>query len=146
MSFLYNILAILLLILVSAFFAVSEISLAASRKIKLRLLLKKGDHRAQRVLDLQENPGHYFTVIQIGLNAVAILGGVMGESALSPYISSWLRLFYDGPALQTVSFAVSFSLVTGAFVLFADLIPKRTGMIEPERLALAVAAPMTVLM
>ena len=146
MSFLNNVLAILILILVSAFFAVSEISLAASRKIKLRLLLKKGDHRAQRVLDLQDNPGHYFTVIQIGLNAVAILGGVMGESALSPYISSWLHPLYDGPALQTVSFAISFSLVTGAFVLFADLIPKRTGMIEPERIAMTVAAPMTVCM
>ncbi len=146
MSFPYTVLALLSLILVSAFFAVSEISLAASRKIKLKLLLKKGDHRAQRVLDLQENPGHYFTVIQIGLNAVAILGGVMGESALSPYISSLLHPLYDGPALQRVSFAISFSLVTGAFVLFADLIPKRTGMLEPERIALVVAAPMTLCM
>lgn len=146
MSFPYTVLALLSLILVSAFFAVSEISLAASRKIKLKLLLKKGDHRAQRVLDLQENPGHYFTVIQIGLNAVAILGGVMGESALSPYISSLLHPLYDGPALQRVSFAISFSLVTGAFVLFADLIPKRTGMLEPERIALVVAAPMALCM
>ncbi len=127
MSFPYTVLALLALILVSAFFAVSEISLAASRKIKLKLLLKKGDRRAQRVLDLQENPGHYFTVIQIGLNAVAILGGVMGESALSPYISSLLHPFYDGPALQTVSFAISFSLVTGLLFFLPTLSRKERG-------------------
>ncbi len=50
MSFLNNVLAIFILILVSAFFAVSEISLAASRKIKLKLLLKKGDHRPRECL------------------------------------------------------------------------------------------------
>ena len=146
MSFLYQISIIVLLIFISGFFAVSEISLAASRKIKLRLLAKKGDLRAQKVLDLQENPGHFFTVIQIGLNAVAILGGVVGESALSPYIACWIRPLYAGPALETVSFVLSFSLVTGGFVLFADLIPKRMGMIKPEQIAMSMISPMSVCM
>ena len=68
-----SILVILCLIAVSAFFSMSEISLAASRKIKLKLLADEGNINAQRVLNMQENPGMFFTVVQIGLNAVAIL-------------------------------------------------------------------------
>ncbi|WP_268648275.1 CNNM domain-containing protein, partial [Escherichia coli] len=79
-----SILLILFLIAVSAFFSLSEISLAASRKIKLKLMADEGNVNAARVLKLQETPGIFFTVVQIGLNAVAILGGIVGDAAFSP--------------------------------------------------------------
>jgi len=77
-----SILVILCLIAVSAFFSVSEISLAASRKIKLKLLADDGNINAHRVLKMQENPGMFFTVVQIGLNAVAQFWAV--SSAMQP--------------------------------------------------------------
>jgi len=137
---------ILLLIAVSAFFSMSEISLAASRKIKLRLMAEGGQVNAQRVLALQDNPGNFFTVVQIGLNAVAILGGVVGEQALSPYVVELLRPVYDGSMRDTVAFIFSFVFVTSLFVLFADLMPKRLAMVQPERIAVAVVQPMQVCM
>ena len=79
-----SLLVILLLIVISAFFSLSEISLAAARKIKLKLLADEGNVNAQRVLKMQETPGMFFTVVQIGLNAVAILGGIVGDAAFSP--------------------------------------------------------------
>ena len=57
---------------------------------------------------LQDNPGNFFTVVQIGLNAVAILGGIVGEQALSPHVAAAIGLVYDGPRLHTLSFVVSF--------------------------------------
>jgi CBS domain containing-hemolysin-like protein len=137
---------ILLLIAASAFFSMAEISLAASRKIKLRLLAEAGHVNAQRVLALQDSPGTYFTVVQIGLNAVAILGGIVGEQALSPHVAGLLRAVYDGPALGTLSFVFSFVFVTSLFVLFADLMPKRLAMLRPERIAVGVVRPMQVCM
>nr|WP_211163086.1 hemolysin family protein [Aromatoleum diolicum] len=130
-----------MLIVLSAFFSISEISLAASRKIKLRVMAQHGDAAAGKVLALQENPGHFFTVVQIGLNAIAILGGIVGESALSPALSRLIGLVYDGPWLESASFVLSFVVVTSLFVLFADLIPKRLGMIAPERVAVVVVKP-----
>lgn len=135
---------IFVLIAVSAFFSMSEISLAASRKIKLRLMAEGGHANAQRVLALQDSPGNFFTVVQIGLNAVAILGGIVGEQALSPYVAAFLRPLYDGPSLATVSFVLSFSFVTALFVLFADLMPKRLALVQPERVAVALVQPMQV--
>lgn len=130
------------LIITSAFFSVSEIALAASRRIKLQQLAEAGEETANKVIRLKEQPGHYFTVVQIGLNAVAILGGIIGESALTPYISEVLKLWLEPPLLDTLSFTLSFAVVTSLFILFADLIPKRMAMMAPERIALHIVEPM----
>lgn len=119
-----SILVILCLIAVSAFFSMSEISLAASRKIKLKLLADEGNINAQRVLNMQENPGMFFTVVQIGLNAVAILGGIVGDAAFSPAFHSLFSRYMSAELSEQLSFILSFSLVTGMFILFADLTPE----------------------
>ncbi|MGY5958746.1 Polyamine export protein [Kosakonia sp. BK9b] len=137
-----SILVILCLIAVSAFFSLSEISLAASRKIKLKLLADEGNINAQRVLKMQETPGMFFTVVQIGLNAVAILGGIVGDAAFSPVFHSILINVVSPELAEQLSFIISFSLVTGLFILFADLTPKRIGMIAPEAVALRIINPM----
>ncbi|EOC0264530.1 hemolysin family protein [Cronobacter dublinensis] len=137
-----SILLILCLIGVSSFFSLSEISLAASRKIKLKLLADEGNINAQRVLKMQENPGTFFTVVQIGLNAVAILGGIVGDAAFSPAFYTLLVRFVSPEVAEQVSFIISFTLVTSLFILFADLTPKRIGMIAPEAVALRIINPM----
>ncbi|WP_313619202.1 CNNM domain-containing protein, partial [Pantoea septica] len=116
-----SLLVILLLIVISAFFSLSEISLAAARKIKLKLLADEGNINAQRVLKMQETPGTFFTVVQIGLNAVAILGGIVGDAAFSPAFSSLFSRFMEPALADQLSFICSFIIVTSFFILFADL-------------------------
>ncbi len=135
-----------LLIAVSAFFSMAEISLAAARKIKLRVLADDGNERAARVLALQESPGHFFTVVQIALNAIAILGGIVGEQAMSPHVAELLRPLYDGARLDTIAFLIAFAFVTSLFVLFADVTPKRVAMVRPEAVAMAVVRPIQLCM
>jgi CBS domain containing-hemolysin-like protein len=142
MNFTQNLLLIALLIVASAFFSVAEISLAASRRLRLRQLADDGDARALRVLRVQEQPGFYFTAVQIGLNAIAILGGIVGEGLLSPYLAVALRPWLPESTASSVAFAGSVAVVTSLFVVFADLVPKRLSMAEPERVAMAVVGPM----
>lgn len=141
MSLSSHLLIIFLLMAISAFFSVSEIALAASRKIKLRQMAEEGDACAEKVLALQEKPGKFFTVVQIGLNAVAILAGIVGESALTPFFESALGVVYRGELLPSISFVLSFAVVTSLFILIADLVPKRTAMIHPERIAVIIVRP-----
>ncbi len=142
MTLLQSLFVIALLIATSAFFSVAELSLAASRRLRLRQMADEGDARAARVLLMQEQPGDYFTVVQVGLNAVAILGGIVGEGALSPYFTAWLQMWLPEGRAQTGGFLLSFLIVTSLFILFADLLPKRLGMAHPERTAVLVATPM----
>ncbi|MFX8918415.1 CNNM domain-containing protein, partial [Acinetobacter baumannii] len=80
-----SLLLIALLIAGSAFFSMAELSLAASRRLNLQQRADAGDARASRVLAVQEHPGDYFTVVQIGVNTVAILAGIVGEGAFTPH-------------------------------------------------------------
>ena len=99
-----------LLIIASALFAMSEIGMAAARKIKLRVLADEGDVKAQAVLTLQQKPGAFFAMIQIVLNAIAILGGIVGEQALTPYIKQVVNLLYSGPSIGSSQLCLFFSL------------------------------------
>jgi len=137
---------LLVLISVSAFFSMSEIALAAARKLRLRQLQAEGESRATQILALQEHPGNFFTIVQIGLNAVAILGGILGEAAFTPYIEQLLGLVYQGPWLASICFGLSVMLVTTLFILFADLMPKRLAMLAPEKVALVVVGPIQTLL
>lgn len=133
-----DLLAISILIFFGALFAMSEISIAAARKIKLRVMVDEGSKNAETVLALQEQPGRFFAMIQIALNAIAILGGIIGEQALAPYTSELVSVFYSGPLLGQISFLLSFFIITSLFILFADLLPKRIAMIMPEAVAIRV--------
>ncbi len=129
---------IFILIAISAFVSSSELALASSRKIKLQVMAKEGEIRALDVLGMQEQPGSFITVVQVALNAVAILAGAIGESAISPYLE---QLFYNDVAASVVSFVI----VTSVFVLFADLMPKRLAMSNSEAIAVKVVRPMIFL-
>lgn len=137
-----SLLIVLLLCAISAFFSLSEISLAASRRIKLKLMADEGNINAARVLKLQEMPGMFFTVVQIGLNAVAILAGIVGESAFSPALQELFIKFLSPAWAQQAASIVSFTIVTSLFILVADLTPKRIGMVKPEAIAIRIVNPM----
>lgn len=143
MGLLENTLIIGALIAISAFFAISEISLAAARKLKLEQLVEEGETRARAVLDLQRQPGYFFTTVQIGLNAVAILGGILGEGAYAPMLGEALAPYFSSAeTAATLASILSFLLVTSAFILFADLLPKRIAIVAPEHISLRIAGPM----
>ena len=146
MSLTQSLFIIALLIGASAFFSMAEMSLAASRRLRLHQLADEGDVRAAAVLRVQEQPGNYFSVVQIGQNAVAILGGIVGEGAFSPVLSDVLGRWLPAGVAADVGFGLSFALVTSLFIVFSDLFPKRLAMAEPERLALRLHAPMRLCM
>lgn len=140
-----SLLLIALLIAASAFFSMAELSLAASRRLNLQQRADGGDARAARVLAVQEHPGDYFTVVQIGVNTVAILAGIVGEGAFTPHFEAALRLVVAPEAAATLGFAASFTSITALFIVMADLVPKRLSMNEPERVAMTLVGPMLML-
>jgi len=142
MTLTQSLLIIALLITASAFVAVAEISLAASRRLRLRQMADEGDPRAEKAIQLQEQPGDYFTVVQVGQNAIAILGGIVGESAMSNALGGLLMLWMPESTAFSLGSVLSFFIITSLFILFADLLPRRLSMVEPEALLLRVLGPM----
>ncbi|AGH37729.1 Inner membrane protein YtfL [Bibersteinia trehalosi USDA-ARS-USMARC-188] len=133
-----------LLIILSGIISSAEISLAGARKIKLQNLANEGDKRAEKLLKLQEQPGQFITVVQIGLNMVAILGGMLGESSLTIYVQRFLQQYSQAAWVESASSWIAFGVVTVAFIILADLMPKRLAMANPEKVALKLVNVMTV--
>lgn len=127
------------LIGISILISLSEISFAAARETRMRTLAEQGDKRAVAFLKLRRNSGQVMTTIQICLNAVGVLGGVIGESMLSDPIAQGFALLGLSEAhAHEAGSLTAFVLVTGLFVLFADLLPKRVAMNAPDKVALEV--------
>ena len=143
MGLLENTLIILLLIATSAFFSISEISLAAARKLKLEQRATTAT-RAPQGCWPSSRPGHFFTAVQIGLNAVAILAGVLGEGAYAPSSPALSCLVGSAGNRCHARFGPLLPAGHRAFVLLADLLPKRIAIVAPEAIALRIAGPMAL--
>lgn len=138
---------IVILIFMSIFLSMSEISLASARKMKLQIMKEKGEENAEKVLEIQESSGNFFAVVQIGTNAIAILGGIIGDNIAGPYIKSFILkwLPYFSNQADMIGNIFSFAIITGLFIEFADLIPRRLAMAAPEKVAVSIIKPMIFL-
>ena len=133
------------LILLSAYLSCAEISLASARSTRLRNLVDEGDARAQLVLDLQEHPGLFFSTIQVGTNALALLGGIVGIAAFTPFFIWCLAPVISADFHREVAYLIAFLLSTLLFVIFGDLLPKRLAVAKPEETAIAVVRSISVI-
>lgn len=139
----WEIAAIFLLILLNGFFSMSEISLISARKIRLEQRAEEGDRGAKNALQLTESANNYLSAVQVGITLIGVLTGAVGGATLADKISvgfkqiAWLAPYAGGVSLALVVLLTTyFSLVIG------ELIPKRLGMNNPEKVASAVAGVM----
>ena len=136
MSLLSATLLLILLIIISAIVSSAEIALAGARRIKLQNMVNEGNAKAALVLKLQEQPGRFITVVQIGLNMVAVLGGVIGEATIRVHLQAFINQYTDAAWVESAASWLAFLIVTASFILLADLMPKRLALINPEVVAL----------
>ena len=86
-------LLIALLTLLNGAFAMSELALTASRKVRLCNLADAGDRGAQSALVLLENPTRFLSSIQVGITSIGMLNGIIGEAAFSAGVAAWIADF-----------------------------------------------------
>lgn len=140
-------LLIICLIAISIFLSISEISLASARKLKLQMMADEGNKKAEKVMKVQESSGNFFTAVQIGTNAVSILAGIIGDGIAAPYIERFIinNFTFLATKANFIGSMVSFIIITGLFIEFADLVPRRMAMVAPEKIATVIVEPMSIL-
>lgn len=140
-----ELLIVLFLIVVNAFFAMSEMALMTSRKLRLKQMAE--DSRgARKALALAEHPDNLLSTVQVGITAIGVLTGYFGGESIGLLIADalgdveWIRQY-----ARTVGTTAAVVLITAAQVIFGELIPKRLALTNPERIACAVAIPLDAL-
>ena len=136
-------LLIVFLTLLNGVFAMSELALAASRKVRLNAMAEEGDKGAQAALALLGNPNQFLSTVQVGITSIGMLNGIVGEAAFSEGVAAWLHGFGVADKAAAISAtAIVVTLITFTTIIFGELVPKRIGQLHPEAVSRWVARPM----
>jgi putative hemolysin len=138
-----ELLIVVFLILLNAFFALSEMSVVTSRKGRLKQRAEDSAG-ARKALELAEHPEHFLSTVQVGITTIGILTGMFGGDAIGAAIGVWIakHLPAVGKYAGTIGTVLAVGLITYLSIVLGELLPKRLALLAPERLAGIVALPM----
>ncbi|HEY4555511.1 MAG TPA: hemolysin family protein [Lysobacter sp.] len=139
-----ELLIVLLLIAFNAFFAMSEMALVTSRKMRLKQL-GETSRGARAALALAERPDDVLSTVQVGITLIGVMTGVFGGEAIGLLIANALGGLWPAGEqyARAIGLGTAVGLITAAQVIFGELIPKRLALTNPERLASLVALPLS---
>lgn len=133
-SELISIVAIIILILINAYFVALEFAIVQIRASKIETLIKEGNKKAIKCKIVKDNLNSYLSSTQLGITVVGLLLGWLGEPTVSKIIEPILDMISSNDSVKhTVSFVFSFALITLLEVVFGELIPKAIALSETEK-------------
>ncbi len=134
---------IFLLILANGVFAMSEISIVAARKVRLKQRADDGDERAKTALDLAHNPNQFLATVQVGITMVGVLAGAYGGATLAAKVAVPIgEVELLAPYAEVLALGLVVAMITYLSLIIGELVPKRIGLNNPETIASWVARPM----
>ena len=131
MTFLLELLALLGLILLNAFFVAAEYGLVTSRRTRILELEHQGNRRARRVRRITSDPPQFISAMQLGVTITSLAIGAVGEPLLAHKFEPVMATFL----------AVVFALliITYLHVVLGELVPKGIALSRPEKTALTLS-------
>ncbi len=130
----YQIIALVILLILSGVFSSAETALTTMNKIRIRSLAEEGDRKAQNLLKITEDSGKLLTAILIGNNIVNLSASAL-TSTLAYDLSGGGRLV-----------ALATGLLTLFILIFGEITPKTLATIYAEKLALFYSGPVDLFM
>jgi putative hemolysin len=138
-----DLLIIVALIVMNGMLAMSELAVVSCHKPRLRRAAEAGDVNAVAALKLADNPSVFLSTVQIGITAVGIFSGALGEATLSRSLSAWVAGWEAlAPYSDAIALVIVVTGITYLSLIVGELVPKQIALHNPERIARLVARPM----
>ena len=136
-----KLLLLLVLIVVNAFFAMSEIAIISLNDTKIKHLAEEGDKKAKQIVKLTENSSRFLSTIQIGVTLAGFLTSASASASFAGIITKAVVGRWPGLSAGLIS-AVSvvvITIITSYFSLvLGELAPKKIAMQAPEKVSYRV--------
>jgi putative hemolysin len=138
---------VLLLILLNAFFAMSELAIVSARRPRLQKLSERGHRGAALALRLSEDPTQFLSAVQIGITLIGIIAGAYSGATLAEPFAAYLRAEFPflGSASDDAALVIVVSIITYLSLVVGELVPKRLAMNHAESIAVLVSRPIALL-
>ena len=131
-SLLAQILLLIILTLINAFLAASEIAVVSINKNRVEQKAEEGDVKSQKLLKILQNPNNFLSTIQVGITLVNILSGASLANTLSEKLAPLLG---GSLAARNIANIIVLAILTYVSIVFGELYPKRIALNKSEEVA-----------
>lgn len=140
----------LVLILLNAFFAATEIAVISLNEKRVKARAEDGDKKAVKMLRMIEEPTRFLSTIQIGITLAGFLGSAFAADNFAEGLSNFFIESFNIPgaytkAINTVAVIVITIILSFFTLVLGELVPKRVAMRHKEKLAEAVCGVISFL-
>ncbi len=146
-SIILKLLLLFVLVIINAFFAMSEIAIISLNESVVDKQAEDGNKKAKKVKKLTENPSNFLSTIQIGVTLAGFLTSASASSSFADVLAKKL-VALGTPVSEGVIHGVSIVLITLIMsyfsLVFGELAPKRMAMQKPEKIAYSVVGVLLV--
>lgn len=139
----FNLVAIVVLIAMNAFFVASEFSIVKIRASRLETLIKDGVKEAESAKKVTEHLDAYLSVTQLGITIASLGLGWIGEPTIIRILEPVFQLFTLPKNMEhTIAFILGFSIITALHIVLGELVPKSLSIQKTEQIVLFVSGPL----
>jgi len=130
----------LVLILLNAFFAATEIAMLSLNEKKLKVKADEGNKKAGKMIKILEEPTRFLSTIQVGITLAGFLGSAFAADNFAEKLSGFIVKTFDVSeeyigTINTVSVIVITIILSFFTLVFGELVPKRVAMKHKEKFA-----------
>ena len=130
----------LILILINAFFAATEIAVISLNEKKVKARAEDGDKKAGKMLKMIEDPTQFLSTIQVGITLAGFLGSAFAADNFAERLTGFIVKTFNMSAsqvdlIETVSVVVITLILSYFTLVLGELVPKRVAQQHKEKLA-----------
>lgn len=145
MEIIINLILVMLLILLTAYFVATEFAIVKIRRSRIEHLINLGNKRAESVRKMLDNLDEYLSACQLGITMASLGLGWLGEPTVQQLLHPLFEKMHLSESLSsTLSFIIAFSSITFLNVVIGELAPKTAAIQKAEAVSL-FSAPILIL-
>ena len=143
-SIMLKVVLLFALILVNAFFAMSEMAIVTLNDSKMEKMADEGHKKAKKVLRLTEDSSRFLSTIQVGVTLAGFLTSAVAATSFSSLLTAWLTDLFSITDKSVIGLVASLSLILITIIIsyfslvLGELLPKRIAMHNPESISFSV--------
>lgn len=133
-----QIIILIILILLNAFFASSEMAFVSLNDAKISKQAKSGNKKAKQILKMLNNPSRFLATIQIGITLAGFLSSAFASEAFAAKLAPVLNSILPSISIniwQNISIIIITVILAFFTLVFGELVPKRIAMKNYEKVA-----------
>lgn len=121
---------------INAFFAASEMAVVSLNKTKISAFAQEGNKKAQKLLELIDEPNRFLSTIQVAITLAGFFASASAATGISVYLADFFNTF-SLPYSETIAIVIVTIILSYFTLVFGELFPKRVALQKSEQVSLA---------